>query len=66
MHDQDFVFQVLIDEAQAALYQLQKFSKAVGQRSVEDFNIAALTTAIKQLSTFCDHLQVSRNDKSSS
>ena len=53
-----FITQVLIDEAQASLYQVRMFSKAIGQRSADDFNMAALETAMKQLSTFCDQLQV--------
>ena len=54
---------VLIDEAQASLYQVQMFSKALGQRSGDDFHTAALATIVKQLSTFCDHLQVGLNGK---
>ena len=34
------------------------FMKATSQRSGEDFNVAALGNVVKQLKTFCDHLQV--------
>ena len=52
------LLQVLIDEAKSSLYQVQLFSKAIGHRSGDEFNTAALATIVKQLNSFCDHLQV--------